>query len=124
MHLHGAVWNEGPDKLCLVLEYVSGGSLYELLTTNPNSNKNGYSDPTFDAALWASPRFGLAHGIAKCFNYLHHGQLNREPVLHRDLKPANVLVDAEMNAKARCCYVLIVAGSFIREEPLCWSLSM
>ena len=80
VHLHGAVWNEGPDKLCLVLEYVSGGSLKEVLTPR-------------GPGTWASTHFGFAHGVAKCIRYLHHEL--REPVMHRDLKPANVLVDKD-----------------------------
>ena len=27
VHLYGGVWNEGADKLCIVLEYCSNGSL-------------------------------------------------------------------------------------------------
>ena len=95
VHLHGAVWNEGPDKLCLVIEYVAGGSLFELLVPKRPANTKS----PFDAGAWADSSFGLAHGIAKCFNYLHHGQ-RQEPILHRDLKPANVLVNLEMCAKA------------------------
>ena len=108
VHLYGAVWNEGPDKLCLVLEYVPGGSLLELLITSMTQATSAHYSP-FDAEAWASPRFGLAHGIAKCFNYLHHGQL-KEPILHRDLKPANVLVDFEMRAKA----------NILQRVPLDW----
>ena len=85
--MFGAVWNEGPDKLCLVLEYVENGSLIDVLV------------PEDDLSTWASPRFGLAHGIAKCFRYLHH-ELSK-PLLHRDLKPANVLVAAAMQPKVR-----------------------
>ena len=84
VRMYGAVWNEGPDKLCLVLEYVSGGSLNEALTPQ-------------GAGTWASPRFGFAHGVAKCMRYLHHEL--REPVMHRDLKPANILVDKHMHSK-------------------------
>ena len=87
VHLHGAVWNEGPDKLCLVLEYVSGGSLFELLA--PTQKMLAYSP--FDGEAWAGSRFGLALGIAKCFKYLHHEL--QKPLIHRDLKLANVLVD-------------------------------
>ena len=57
----GAVWNEGPDKLCLVLEFVERGSLLNILTATRG-------DP------WVSPGYDLALGIAKCFKYLHHGR--------------------------------------------------
>ena len=98
VHLHGAVWNQGPDKLCLVLEYVGGGSLLEVLAPAQAATA---SSP-FDAKAWAGSRLRLAHGIAKCFKYLHHGR-SKEPILHRDLKPANVMVDSEMRTKASPC---------------------
>ena len=47
VRLLGAVWNEGPDKLCLVLEYVEGGTLRDWLTPE----KGG---------TWASSGFGFA----------------------------------------------------------------
>ena len=59
VRMFGAVWNEGPDKLCLVLEYVENGSLNDVLT--PGS-----------VGTWRNTRFGFAHGIAKCMKYLHH----------------------------------------------------
>ena len=71
--LYGAVWNEGPDKLCLVLEFVDNGSLRDVL-------KLGAS------GTWATC-FPLAHGTAKCLKYLHHGLA--ETLIHRDLKPEN-----------------------------------
>ena len=79
--LYGAVWNEGPDKLCLVLEYVEGGSMRDVLT------------PGRKGITWNKEGVCLAHGIAKCMRYLHHEL--REPVMHRDLKPDNVLVDKQ-----------------------------
>ena len=88
VRMFGAVWNEGPDKLCLVLEFVQNGSLVDVLV--PSSEWS-----------WEYPLFGLAHGIAKCFRYLHHEQPSGDALMHRDLKPANVLVDAQMQPKVR-----------------------
>ena len=85
--LYGGCWNEGADKLCLVLDYCSKGSLTALM------------DGTNHLGTWADPRFDLAMGIAQCFGYLHHG-LN-EPLIHRDLKPDNVLVSAGFRGKVR-----------------------
>ena len=83
--LYGGCWNEGPDKLCLVLEFCPMGSLRTLM------------DGTKRLGTWADPRVNLALGIARCFKYLHHG-LN-DPVIHRDLKPDNVLVSEDMQSK-------------------------
>ncbi len=83
--LYGGCWNEGPDKLCIVLEFCAQGSLRTLL------------DGTTRVGTWKDPRYGLAHGVAMCFKYLHHG-LN-EPLIHRDLKPDNVLVSEVMQSK-------------------------
>ena len=70
IRLWGAVWNEGPDKLCIVLEYVSGGTLLEAL-------KPG------NEVTWNSLGYKFAYGIAKCFEYLHHEQPS--PILHRQV---------------------------------------
>ena len=83
--LYGGCWNEGPDKLCLVLEFCPMGSLRTLM------------DGTKRLGTWADPRINLALGIALCFKYLHHG-LN-DPVIHRDLKPDNVLISEDMQSK-------------------------
>ena len=49
----------GPDKLCLVLEFVENGSIVSVLTPDRG---------------WSALGQELAHGIAKCFKYLHHEQ--------------------------------------------------
>ena len=81
----GAVWNEGPDKLCLVLEYVENGDL----ESNLVEGKSG---------LWETPRYGFAFGTASCLKYLHHDIPN--PLIHRDIKPPNILIDKACNPKA------------------------
>merc|ERR1711871_1899322 len=43
---------------------------------------------------WEKPRHGMALGIARCFEYLHHGM--EKSYIHRDLKPDNVLVCDKM----------------------------
>ena len=51
--LYGGCWNEGADKLCIVLEYCSGGSLKHVLGASG------------EAGTWASPRFDMAMGVAQ-----------------------------------------------------------
>ena len=81
--LHGGVWNEGADKLCIVLEFCANGSLKTFLADNPGS--------------WKGGRHGLAVGTARGIAYLHHELA--EPLIHRDIKPDNVLVSADVVAK-------------------------
>ena len=76
VRLWGGVWNEGADKLCIVLEFCANGSLKSFLKEDPGT--------------WAGVRHGLAIGTAKGLAYLHH-ELS-EPLIHRDIKPDNILV--------------------------------
>ena len=81
--LYGGVWNEGADKLCIVLELCHQGSLKSFLRK--------------DAGTWEGLRHALAHGIARGLSYLHHDP--KEPIMHRDIKPDNVLVGEGIVAK-------------------------
>ena len=83
VRLWGGVWNEGADKLCIVLEFCANGSLKTFLAK--------------DAGTWTGVRHGLAVGTAKGLAYLHHDLT--EPLIHRDIKPDNVLVSADVVAK-------------------------
>ena len=55
----GACYEDGPEKLYLVLEFCSRGALDDLL-----------DDPKA-RGTWPGLRLGLAVGIAKCMRYLH-----------------------------------------------------
>ena len=83
VRLWGGVWNEGADKLCIVLEFCANGSLKTFLVN--------------DVGTWTGVRHGLAVGTAKGLAYLHHELA--EPLIHRDIKPDNVLVSADVVAK-------------------------
>jgi len=85
VRLYGGVWNEGADKLCIVLEYCSNGSLGSLL------KKRG-------SETWASAYFGILLNTAVCFRYLHF-ESSGETLIHRDLKPDNVLIAEDMSAR-------------------------
>ena len=84
VNLIGGCWDDGPDKLCIVLEFCQNGSLDDLLKLRENT--------------WREPYFRIATGIVSCFVYLHHEQ-PKEPLIHRDLKPANVLIADDISAK-------------------------
>ena len=56
--LYGVCWNEGADKLCIVLEYAANGSLH--------------SAEKYVVGTWEEPRFEMALGVARCLEYLHH----------------------------------------------------
>ena len=83
VRLYGGVWNEGADKLCIVLEFCKNGSLKSFLKGSKSS--------------WAGLRHSLAVGTAKGLAYLHHELA--EPLIHRDIKPDNILVGSDLVAK-------------------------
>ena len=66
----------------LIMEYVSRGSLFDLLHRSPN------------LTLLASQALWFARDIAEGMQFLH-----RSGVCHRDLKSANVLVDESSRPK-------------------------
>eukprot|EP00742_Colponemidia_sp_Colp-10_P005510 GILJ01005887.1.p1 GENE.GILJ01005887.1~~GILJ01005887.1.p1 ORF type:complete len:853 (+),score=119.33 GILJ01005887.1:45-2603(+) len=71
-----------PHPLCLVMEFVRGGSLHSVLRTK------------YPSGMPLPLLFNIARQTVQGMSYLHHCK-----VVHRDLKPLNVLVDKSMNVK-------------------------
>ena len=89
VRLYGGCWKDGPDKLCIVLEFCHNGSMDALLKRAARA-----------ASLSWSSTFGkLMSGIAMCFKYLHFDSPGGAALVHRDLKPSNVLISKEFDAK-------------------------
>ncbi|PSS33733.1 Serine/threonine-protein kinase [Actinidia chinensis var. chinensis] len=74
-----------PPNLSIVTEYLSRGSLYNLLQMRDTG-----------VILDDKRRLNMACDVAKGMNYLH--QL-KPPIVHRDLKSPNLLVDSKYTVK-------------------------
>ncbi|ONI01789.1 hypothetical protein PRUPE_6G158700 [Prunus persica] len=81
---------DGAIKL-LVYEYMSNGSLADVLFTRERQNS------TRATLLDWTKRFNIIEGIAQGLLYLH--KYSRMRVIHRDLKASNILLDEYMKPK-------------------------
>ena len=86
--LYGGCWDR-PDELCIVLEFCPHGSLRDLLAMKELTMVDGSK---LSELTWTSAYFRIMLSVAECFRYLHHEQLDGNPMIHRDLKPDNVLI--------------------------------
>ena len=80
-----------PPNLCIVAEFLPGGSVYDLLHTNkrlPAGHTAG------QLRLSAPLALRLASDVASGMAYLHS-----QGIIHRDLKSANLLLDAQDRVK-------------------------
>ena len=58
VNLVGACWSDGPDKLCLVLEFCARGTLKDILMATVAHDLNHD---------WEHPFHQITRGIASCF---------------------------------------------------------
>jgi len=91
VNLLGGCWEDGADKLSLVLELCSGGSLRGLL------NKTGSEA---EAITWEGTYMGLGFDTALALRYIHCEQQG-DPLIHRDLKPDNIMLAPNSTGKMR-----------------------
>jgi serine/threonine protein kinase len=70
-----------PPNLCIVTEYMSGGSVYDYL----HKHKGVFKLPAL---------IGVAMDVSKGMSYLHQNN-----IIHRDLKTANLLMDENGTVK-------------------------
>ncbi|KAL6655135.1 hypothetical protein ACP70R_005961 [Stipagrostis hirtigluma subsp. patula] len=70
-----------PPNLCIVTEYMSGGSVYDYL----HKHKGVFKLPAL---------LGVAIDVSKGMSYLHQNN-----IIHRDLKTANLLMDVNGTVK-------------------------
>ncbi|KAG0632415.1 hypothetical protein M758_1G326700 [Ceratodon purpureus] len=87
------------DQRLLVYEYISRGTLNELLHFS-GENTKGLS--------W-NVRIKIALGAARALEYLH--EVCAPPVVHRNFKSGNILLDDELNAHVSDCGLANLAPS-------------
>ncbi|XP_060208017.1 U-box domain-containing protein 52-like [Lycium barbarum] len=75
-----------PEYGCLIYEFMSNGSLEDLLFQRGNTPPLSWQH-----------RFRIAAEIGAGLLFLH--QSKPEPIVHRDLKPANILLDRNLVSK-------------------------
>ncbi|KAK9167103.1 hypothetical protein Scep_002294 [Stephania cephalantha] len=85
-------WCSEGRELILVYEYLSLGSLDNILHNNSSNNSR---TPTI--VLTWEQRENIILGVASALAYLH-GECERQ-IIHRDVKSSNIMLDSELNAK-------------------------
>ncbi|GMN40801.1 hypothetical protein TIFTF001_010021 [Ficus carica] len=79
------------DQGALVLEYISNGSLEEMLHGGVDQISTNYVLP------WKN-RIAIAFQVAEALEYLHQ-KCGGLPIVHGDIKASNVLLDQDLNCR-------------------------
>ncbi|XP_004516233.1 serine/threonine-protein kinase-like protein At3g51990 [Cicer arietinum] len=94
--------NDGSKDRLLVVEFMSNGTLFDVLHSNSSRTVN-----------WGR-RIRLALQTAKAIDTLHS---SNPPVIHRDIKSANVLIDQNFNARLGDFGLALRGHDRIRSTP-------
>ena len=96
----GACWDQGPDRLALVLEFCSRGTVQGLLDAGMSARRwQGQQQMLLppQPLSWAMALSEMALGVCRAVRYLHWDL--SVPMLHRDIKPGNILVAHDNTSK-------------------------
>jgi len=91
-----------PNRMCIITEYLSNGSLEDVLERKAKQKKR----------ISIKRIVSLAKDIARGLNWLHH-----KGIIHRDLKTANILVDT--NGKGKLADFGLSHIKTSSGEPIC-----
>jgi [calcium/calmodulin-dependent protein kinase] kinase len=114
VRLFSVIDDESSDKLYMILEYMSGGTLCKTVKPSRlNEDSNSYFS-------WSCPPVDLSNIRRKFLDVLHGLHfLHRHNVIHMDIKPDNILLDAEGNCKLSDFGVsFLINESFVRDEDV------
>lgn len=86
-----------PHPLFLMMEYIGGGTLHQLLySSSISTTSTSSSSSSSEHRLSEERKRQILLDIARGLRYLHS---QKPPILHLDIKPANILMTPEGRAK-------------------------
>ena len=78
---HDVVELEDDQSPAILMQYLDGGTLQNLVTTWANGSTN------FDELLF------IMEQVAQAVHFIHTSSISKGPLVHRDLKPTNIILD-------------------------------